>query len=211
MFPRLGLLSLLVLPAAADLASIQGALDSINAGLRDLDTAVLNLNEQNQATLVEIGAQAVPKLQSAIQIIQQSAPLSLQDAASLSTATAALRQNSNLTINDFIAKKPLFEAMNTTGLVLQSLVADKAASVALGQALVAKIPDAAQVPGATDTAMAAVNELATIFDQGIAAFSGQGASTSAASGATTVDTGAGTLNADGSCNCAVQCPAGSFV
>lgn len=211
MYPWLGFLSLLALPAAADLASIQQVLDTINAGLRALDTAVLGVNEQNQDTLTQLGAAAVPALNSAIQIIQQSGPLSEQDAASLSTATAALRQNSNLTINDFIAKKPFFDSTNTTGQVLMNMQADKAASVALAQALADKVPDTSQTPGAEDTSVtAAIGELSAIFDRGIAAFSTPG-SAALAPGATGVDTGVGTLNTDGSCNCAVQCPAGSFL
>lgn len=203
MLQRLAIFSLSVACVAADLASIQGVLNSVNFGLGALDTAVLGLGNTTSAQqLSGLGALAGPLLQNATSTIDQSAPLSLQDALSLNTSTAALRQNTNLTIQDFVAKIPYFNSLGMTAVVLQNLQADKNGSVALAQAILSKIPNAtglsvpAGIAGLGDT----LNDLSTIFDQGIAAFSE----------ATTIHTGIGVLNNDSSCDCAVICPAGSF-
>lgn len=236
MLPQLGtLLVVLAARAAADLASIQSALDTINSGLRNLDTALISLNQGTAGSLLELGQASVPVLQNATQIIMQSAPLSLSDVQSLSTSTAALRQNVNLTINDFIAQKPLFDSLQTSPLVLQGLQGSKDAAVQLGQALVSKFPpEAATMPQVNEQTTAAVGELAAIFDRGIGVFSGvdpsaaQGvgpvpvpATPPSPSDLTTiplpvpmggmVTNGAGTVGPDGSCVCAAQCPAGSFL
>lgn len=234
MLPQLGTVLLLAATVAADVASIQAALDTINAGLRNLDTALLGLNQGTAGSLLELGKAAVPILQNATQVVQQSAPLSLQDTLSLGTATAALRQNVNLTMNDLIAQKPFFDSIQASPLVLQGLVSDKDAAAQLGQALISKFPpEAATTPQVNEQTTAAVNELSTIFDRAIAAFSG--ADPNAGAGLAPPPTlqtppspsdlapvslpvpgqqvtmGTGTLNGDGSCACAVQCPAGTFL
>ncbi|KAJ4424203.1 hypothetical protein N0V82_001069 [Gnomoniopsis sp. IMI 355080] len=202
MFLRLGILFLLTATAVADIGAILQAMDAINANLRNLDAAVLNVTQGSIADLVRFGALAVPLLENATRVVQQSAPLSLQDAAALGPSTAALRQNANLTISDFIAQKPYFDATNGTSPVLQATMADKVASIAFGEALASKIPDLSSLPdGGVDVTLA-FQELTAIFDRGIAAFSSTGTGV--------INTGIGTLDADGTCSCAVQCPAGSL-
>lgn len=230
MHPKLGSFLLLAGSALADLASIQNVLDTINAGLLALDQAVVGL-PATQSALTTVGAAAVAVLANATQIVDQSAPLTLDEALSLSASTAALRQNSNLTINDFIAQRGFFDSNNLTGLVLQALAEDKVASIALGNSLLSKVSSLSQIPGGQEMANATVVELNAIYDRGIALFSNQSLATgvppapmlsSPPSPATitpvslpvpepaNIESTTGTLNADGSCNCAVQCPAGSF-
>ncbi|KAJ4413365.1 hypothetical protein N0V82_008581 [Gnomoniopsis sp. IMI 355080] len=225
MLPQLGGALVLASYAMADLASIQGALDAINAGLLKLDKAVVGLPATAQF-LTTLGAAAVPVLVNATQIIQQSAPLTLEEAASLATSTAALRQNSNLTITDLLSQRSFFAALNQTSVISQGLVGDKAASVALGDAIFSKIPDAAQGP-----ARDAITQIFNIYDRGIALFTNLAVDPGVPPAppvtspqnpadftpiflpvpqAPLVESGTGTLNADGSCDCAVQCPAGSL-
>lgn len=215
-----------------DLASIQSSLDAINVGLQRVDTAILGLAKGTGASLLQLGMQAVPLLQNASAQIRQSQPLSLEDSLNLDTTTSALRQNTNLTINDLIAQKPLIDQAGSTGLVAAGLLQQRDASNDLALALASKVaPD-------TPNVVAALNELAGIFDRAIAAFNGADpgagsqlppaptltaaptgdlgpvtlpAPTAQADGAMAQPvTGMGTINADGSCICAAECPAGSL-
>lgn len=215
-----------------DLASIQSSLDAINVGLQKVDTAILGLAQGTGASLLELGQQAVPLLQNASAQIRQSEPLSLEDSLNLATTTQALRQNTNLTINDLIAQKPLLDQAGSTPLVAAGLQQQRDASNDLAVALASKVaPD-------TPNVVPALNELAGIFDRAIATFSGADpgaasqlppaptltsaptgdlapislpAPTGQAAGVMMAPvTGMGTINTDGSCNCAAECPAGSL-
>lgn len=214
-----------------DLASIQSSLDAINVGLQRVDTAILGLATGTGASLLQLGMQAVPLLQNASAQIRQSQPLSLEDSLNLATTTSALRQNTNLTINDLIAQKPLIDQAGSTALVAAGLQQQRDASNDLAVALASKVaPD-------TPNVVPALNELAGIFDRAIAAFSGADpaaasqlppaptltaapsgdlapvtlpAPSGAAGAMAQPVTGMGTINADGSCSCAAECPAGSL-
>lgn len=214
-----------------DLASIQASLDAINVGLQRVDTAILGIAQGTGASLLQLGMQAVPLLQNASAQIRQSEPLSLEDSLNLATTTSALRQNTNLTINDLIAQKPILDQTGSSALVAAGLQQQRDASNDLAVAL------ASRVAPNTPNVVQALNELSGIFDRAIAAFSGAnpGAASQlppapsltaspgdlapvtlpapAASAAGAVSqplTGMGTINPDGSCNCAVECPAGSL-
>ncbi|KAG8162176.1 hypothetical protein KVR01_007941 [Diaporthe batatas] len=215
-----------------DLASIQSSLDALNVGLQRIDTAILGLATGTGASLLELGQQAVPLLQNASAQIRQSEPLSLEDSLNLATTTQALRQNTNLTINDLIAQKPLIDAANSTALVAAALQQQRDASSDVAIALTNKI-----APNTPDV-VPALNELSGIFDRAIAVFSGTDpgaagqlppaptltasptadlspvtlpAPTPPTAGAMSAPvSGMGTINPDGSCNCAVECPAGSL-
>jgi len=184
-----------------DLASIQSSLDAINVGLQRIDTAILGLATGTGPSLLELGMQAVPLLQNASAQIRQSEPLSLEDSVNLGTTTQALRQNTNLTINDLIAQKPLLDQAGSSALVAAGLQQQRDASNDLAVTL------ASRVAPNTPNVVPALNELAGIFDRAIAAFSG--ADPGAAAQLPPV-TGMGTINPDGSCNCAAECPAGSL-
>ena len=215
-----------------DLASIQSSLDAINAGLQRVDTAILGLASGTGAALLQLGQQSVPLLQNASAQIRQSEALSLEDSLNLATTTMALRQNTNLTINDLIAQKPLLDQAGSSALVAAGLQQQRDASNDLAVALASKVaPD-------TPNVVPALNELAGIFDKAIAAFSGADPGpasqlppaptsstaptgdlapialpvpTGSAAGAMSQPvTGMGTINSDGSCNCAAECPAGSL-
>ncbi|KKY37734.1 putative cell wall protein [Diaporthe ampelina] len=212
-----------------DLASIQSSLEAINVGLQRVDTAILGLATGTGVSLIQLGMQAVPLLQNASAQIRQSGPLSLEDSLNLATTTSALRQNTNLTINDLIAQKPLLDQAGSSAIVAAGLLQQRDASSDLAVALASKVaPD-------TPNVVSALNELASIFDRAIAAFSGADPAaasqpppaptlTAAPSGdlaPVTLPapsagamlapvTGMGTINPDGSCNCAAECPAGSL-
>lgn len=226
MLSSLGGFLLLAGSALADVASVQHALDVINISLLNLDKAVVGL-PGSSSFVVSFGGVVVPILQNATRIITQSAPLTAAETSSLDAASAALRQNANLTINDFLARRTFFDATNFTDLVLRTLVADKAAGVAFAQALVSKFPpELTQTAGRQD-----VMELLNIYDRGITLFTNQGLATGVPpaplSTATTspsdftpvslpvpqvadVELNKGALSADGSCICAVQCAGGTL-
>lgn len=215
-----------------DLASIQSSLDAINVGLQKVDTAILDIAQGTGASLLQLGAQAVPLLQNASAQIRQSGALSLEDSLNLATTTMALRKNTNLTINDLIAQKPLLDQAGSSALVAAGLGQQRDASSDLAVALASKVaPD-------TPNVVQSIDELAGIFDRAIAVFSNNSSSAAAAAAVPPAPTptappgdlspvtipapnsaagampppltGMGSVNADGSCDCAVECPAGSL-
>lgn len=198
-----------------DFAIIQGALNNVNALLQQIDTSIVGLTSANIATsgaqLLQLGQTILPSLQSVVSQIQASAPLTLDETNGLNAARTALGQNVNLTVSDLIRQKPLFDMAGLSGQVADEVQQVRDASGQLFTVVSSKL-----APGAPDLS-AQFTESLNVFDMAIAVFRGQavaaapGAPGAPAGPATPPVTGMGTLNGDGSCNCAVTCPAGSFV
>lgn len=144
----LGFLLLLLLwtPVAvvADLASIRNALDVINDGLRRVDLATIGLPATASA-LAALEAIAVPLVENATAVITASTPLGFEDSQNLVVATQALRSNLNISINDFIAQKPLLDASGQSASLLASLAAEGNVTLKMASALLSKLdPQATQ-------------------------------------------------------------------
>lgn len=129
--------SILLLTAAAALAGavsdarrrdfnlIQTALNNLNALLRQIDDSILALNTDNITTqgsqILMLGKTVLPSLSGVNAQIQASQPLTLDETLSLNAARTALNQNINLTVNDLIAKKPIFDMTNTSSQIADTL------------------------------------------------------------------------------------------
>lgn len=192
-----------------DFNLVQGALNSVNSLLQQVDISIVSLNSSNIAAAVpqlfQLSQAIAPSLQSSTSQIQASQPLTLDETNGLNTARTALQQNLNLTMSDLIRQKPLFDQVNATELVASQITQIRDRSGVVFQAITSKL----------DPAAPSVNDLSTqtiaVFDMAIAVFNGQNAVGSAASMAATPPTlGVGTI-VDGACVCAVTCPAGSLM
>ncbi|KAJ4397112.1 hypothetical protein N0V93_001336 [Gnomoniopsis smithogilvyi] len=194
-----------------DFASIKSALDSVNALLLQINDQINGLDAQNIATnapaLLQFGQTIIqPTLQGFRQQVEASAPLSLDETNGLNTARTAFNQNVNLTVSTLVNQKPLFDMVGLSsqvaGIVQQ--VHDEASSL-FG------IIQSKLAPSDTNTAIAQLfSESLGVFEMAIAVFRGQ-AAVLPAPAAVSPMTGQGTINSDGSCNCEVTCPAGSFM
>lgn len=144
------------LAVVADLASIRNVLDVINDGLRRVDLATIGLPATGPA-LLKLEAIAVPLLENATTVILASEPLGFQDSQSLVAATQALRFNLNISINDFIAQKPLLDAAGQSSGLLADLAAEANITLKMSTALLSKLD-----PGATQ-AQASLAQVADIL------------------------------------------------
>lgn len=196
-----------------DLATIQGALNNINTLLQQIDLSITSLTPQNVMTvgpqLLQVSQTILPSLQGVQSQLESSAQLTLDESNQLNAAREAIRQNINTTANDLIQQKPLFDMAGLSAGVADSVQQVRDFSNTFLDTLATKLaPDA---PGLADQKQFAFD----LFTMVIQLFRGQqvtGAG-AAAPNAPVVPptTGLGTLNPDGSCNCAVSCPANSLV
>lgn len=132
------------LAVVADLTSIKNALDIINEGLRRVDLATIGLPATAPA-LLELEAIAVPLLENATAVFTASEPLGFEDTQSLVIATQALRSNLNVSINDFIAQKPLLDASGQASMISSQLASEASAALKMSSALLSKLdPEATQ-------------------------------------------------------------------
>lgn len=197
-----------------DFALIQGALNNVNSLLQTIDTSIVALTPENVATngpqLLQLGQEIMPTLQGVVAQVQSSQVLTLDETNGLNTARTALNHNVNLTVSDLVRQKPVFDAVpglstQVAGVIQQ--VRDQAGG--FFQAITTKLD-----PAAPDVSSIFTESLA-VFDMAIAVFNGQaqGAVTGgAAAGSDSLPVmGLGTIQADGSCQCAVACPAGQMM
>lgn len=115
----------------------------------------------------------------------------------------------NLTVAALISQKSIFDMVN-----LSSQVADIVQQVHDEAATLFGTIQSKLAPSDTDAAITQVFfESLDVFEMAIAVFRVQAAATAVmpAPAALPPTTGQGMFNSDGSCNCAVTCPAGSFM
>ena len=115
--------------------TLDTSIKAISGNPQDITTVVTNSNAV-QSTLV-----------TATTMINATQPLSLNDALTLKTTATTLTTQVNGTIADLVAKKAQIVAGGQGQVTLQSLMAQKTASTALGQAVTAKVPGVAQSIG----------------------------------------------------------------
>ncbi|KAK2067289.1 hypothetical protein P8C59_001045 [Phyllachora maydis] len=157
-----------------DLATLQTAITNIASSLGALDKAIKGITADVSSTqpVLEAATAAQKVLSSAATNISASQPLSLSDALSLQTAGKDLTTAVNTTIGDLVAKKPVFDQMGVSSIVLTQLQAQKNASAALTAAIVSKIPAIGQ-----GIANQTISQSTAVIDQAIAAFSAPGSAT----------------------------------
>lgn len=208
--------------------AILDALNLINLGLQRIDIAILGLQNGTGPALARLAAASVPVIQNATAVVAASAPVTPLESQSLFAGLEAIRMNLNLTIIDSIKQKPLFDTLNLTATFAGGFAALRVATTAFTTALGDKLPIEAR-----DSAEA-LAELDGIFQLGTDFFNGvdTGLATELPPLApftlaplpdlspvtilppmatqAPVAAGQGMLNMDGSCDCAVTCPARSF-
>ncbi|KAK2075310.1 hypothetical protein P8C59_009445 [Phyllachora maydis] len=125
-----------------DLATMQKAISSVQSALSTLDTAVKGLSsDANSAPPVLKASDGVQSaMKQATSDITATQALSLQDALSLQSVANTLTASVNTTVNDLASKKPVLDQLGVTSTAVKSLQDQKAASGALGKAIVAKVP-----------------------------------------------------------------------
>lgn len=141
-----------------------------------------------------------------------SRPRVVNDAADVhaitfaNTSSCYADQNINLTVSELISQKPLFDMVGLDSQVagiLQQVHDDASNLFGLVQS---KLAPATTNSVVTDNFSASLQ----VFQMAIDVFSGQ-AAVMPSPAAVPPMMGEGTINADGSCNCDVTCPAGSFM
>lgn len=197
-----------------DFNLIQGALNSVNTLLQQIDISITSLNSSNVAAavpqLLQLGQAIAPSLQSTLAQIEASRSLTLDETNGLNTARAALAQNVNLTVSDLIRQKPLFDAANATRPVAAQIAQVRDQTGVIVGAITAKLDPAA--PSAADLA----TQTEAVFNMAIAVFEGQAAAPATdtppatATSGTSPTVAVGTI-VDGVCDCAVTCPGGTLV
>ncbi|KAL0932646.1 uncharacterized protein CTRU02_211609 [Colletotrichum truncatum] len=155
------------------LATIQGAITSVQTSLTKLDTAVkvCAANDANTVAAVQTAATdvqtAITKAQSDIEGAQA---LQLQEALGLQQLATDLTTAATTTVDDIIAKKPTFDQLGVSQVVAQQLTAQKQASAGLGTAIVSKVPAIGQ-----GIAQQSVDQITAALDKGIQAYGAGGA------------------------------------
>ncbi|KAI6352246.1 hypothetical protein MCOR25_009467 [Pyricularia grisea] len=159
----------LAAPAAVvkrDLASIQGALKTIETGLGKLTTAVkgITTDPQSGPPVLSASDDLGKTIKQATTDINASQELSLQDALTLQQSSGGLTTAVKDTIDALKGKKDTLDQLGFTKIAVQTLQTQKTDSTALGKAIVSKIPAIGQ-----SIAQQAVDQVTAQIDDGIKA------------------------------------------
>ncbi|KAK1981579.1 hydrophobic surface binding protein A-domain-containing protein [Colletotrichum cereale] len=160
-------------------AIIQGAVTTVQTALAKLDTAVKGVTNDVASTQPVLAAatEAQNAIAKAGQDIQGAQPLQLQEALGLQQIAGDLQTSATTLIDDLISKKPNFDTLGVSSVVLKTLQDQKASTQALGTSIVSKIPAIGQT-----IAQQAIDQIGAVIDKGIQAYS-TGAAKPAAAGA----------------------------
>jgi uncharacterized protein YoxC len=143
---------------------VQKVLSDISMVVDRLAVAV-NAFQGDIKPLNSVSADVLKSIQSGIDQIKPSTPLTQDEAINIATFVQGLNTSVSKVVNDIIAKKPIFIQYNAVPDVLKSLQDQDAASAALADAITAKVP--AELKELAATLSADIN---AILKRGIAAF-----------------------------------------
>jgi hypothetical protein len=150
-----------------DLATIQGAFNSIDAAVTTFDNAVLAISgTPDEADLTAKADAIVAALNDGTATVTATSSVALLDALNLVSSSNTLKDAVDKTITDLTAAKPDFTA-DQQATVLQQLLDQKAASQTFIAAVVSKVPDS--VKSIANTQAQAV---ITSINRGITAYGG---------------------------------------
>ncbi|KAK2745076.1 hypothetical protein CKAH01_18293 [Colletotrichum kahawae] len=150
------------------LATIQGAVTSVQQSLLKLDTAVKAANDASTVAAVQTAATDVQSALTKAQTdIKGAQALQLQEALGLQQLATDLTSTATTTVDDLIAKKATFDQLGISQVVAQQLTAQKQASAGLGQAIVSKVPAIGQ-----GIAQQSIDQITAAIDKGIQAYGG---------------------------------------
>jgi hypothetical protein len=139
-----------------DLATVTSVVAQVDAGIRNLDTAVKAF-AGNPAGIADASTSLLSMIRSGTTTIQASTELSLQDALNLQSIVTGLQGNAQTLVTDLAAKKAAFQQASLCDVVRQQVNDISSGSGALISAVVSKVPQAAQAiaaqlaSGFTDT------------------------------------------------------------
>jgi len=150
-----------------DLATIQGAFDTINSAVLTFDNAVLAISgTPDEADLTAKANDIVTQLNAGTSTVTATSSVSLIDALSLVSSSNTLKNSVSKTITDLTAAKPDFTA-DQDATILQQLYDQRSASQTFIAAVITKVPDS--VKSIANTQAQAV---ITAINAGITAYGG---------------------------------------
>ncbi|KXH57530.1 hypothetical protein CSAL01_10121 [Colletotrichum salicis] len=154
--------------AAGDLDTIERALAPVSESLANVDAAVLSLDggPVTANNLLIFSQQAQVATDQATVDIQAAGDLSAFRAARLRRTTDALIDQTTVTVNDLVSRKPVLDNLGVSGVALESLQRQKISSMALTAALEEKVPRVGQRIAAEGGA-----QIESVMDQAIAIYS----------------------------------------
>ncbi|KAI6369485.1 hypothetical protein MCOR25_004442 [Pyricularia grisea] len=122
---------------------ITSALNQVMTVLKNLDTAINNINPKDLTTaqpLLTVAQSSMGVFQEAGAKIQAAPKLRLIDSLSIAQAGQGLGDQVKQTIGDIVKKKPVFDQLGASSLIKDQLVSQKSQTGGLQDALVSKLP-----------------------------------------------------------------------
>ncbi|TQN71838.1 Cell wall mannoprotein 1 [Colletotrichum shisoi] len=152
-------------------AIIQQAVTEVQGAITKLETAVKGVGDDiaSAQPVLDAATNVKTVIAKAGNDIQASQPLQLQEALGLQQIGRDLQTSATGLIDTLIAKKPNFDKLGVSKVVLQNLQDQKNTTLSLGQALISKVPAIGQ-----SVAQDAIDQIAAILDRGIQAYSAGG-------------------------------------
>ncbi|CCF47684.1 hypothetical protein CH063_15975 [Colletotrichum higginsianum] len=169
-------------------AIIQQAVTEVQGAITKLDTAVKGVGDDIASAQPVLAAATDVKavITKAGNDIQGAQPLQLTEALGLQQLAGDLQTSATGLIDTIISKKPNFDKLGVSSVVLQNLQEQKSTTTSLGQALISKVPAIGQ-----GIAQQAIDQISAVLDKGIQAYSaGGGAAPPAGGGAAAQPVGA---------------------
>ncbi|KAK2016166.1 hypothetical protein LZ32DRAFT_645320 [Colletotrichum eremochloae] len=158
---------------------IQTAVTSVQGAISKLDTAIKavgdDINSAQPALTAATDLQSV--ITKAVADVQGAPPLQLQEALGLQQLATDLQGSATTLIDDIIAKKPNFDKLGVSNVVLDNLKQQKETTQNLGKGLISKVPAIGQ-----GIAQQTIDGLTAIIDKGVQAYSSGAAADSTPAG-----------------------------
>ncbi|KAK1966838.1 hypothetical protein LY78DRAFT_635017 [Colletotrichum sublineola] len=158
---------------------IQTAVTSVQGAISKLDTAIKavgdDINSAQPALTAATDLQGV--ITKAAADVQAAPPLQLQEALGLQQLATDLQGSATTLIDDIIAKKPNFDKLGVSNVVLDNLKQQKETTQNLGKGLISKVPAIGQ-----GIAQQTIDGLTAVIDKGVQAYSSGAAAASTPAG-----------------------------
>ncbi|KAJ0159153.1 Cell wall mannoprotein 1 [Colletotrichum tanaceti] len=152
-------------------AILQQAVTDVQGAITKLDTAVKAVGDDVNSAQPVLAAATELKgvITKSGEAIQGAQPLQLQEALGLQQIASDLQSSATTLVDDIIAKKPNFDKIGVSNVVLQNLQDEKATTTSLASSIVAKVPAIGQ-----GIAQQAVDQITAVLDKAITAYSAGG-------------------------------------
>jgi hypothetical protein len=173
-----------------DVATISQVITDVGTGITSLDTAVKAFSASDSASLTTLNSAAsmiVQTLKDGTSKIQATANISLNDAITLQSQTTGLQSTGQSLVSDLTSKKSEVEKAGLCEIVRQQVTGVSDNTKSLIDAIVSKIPEAAQAIAGQQTAgfTTALQSIQGVYAEGNCTNQGTTAAGVSASNATT--------------------------